>query len=380
MKAFLESVKKFLGSLDILLLTIVLCCAGLGVLFQYSFYATGERATPREFQVQLIGTVGGLILALILSEMDYHFMARLWKLYAPVAVLLVVITYSPRIGYAPNPDAPDDHAWLRLFGSITFQPSELLKLAFILTFALHLFRVGERINELKPFLLLCLHGAVPVLLVAVQGDLGTALVFLIMFSVMMFVAGLSIRWIAAGIGAAIVSVPFVWVFLLSDVLRERFFAAWNPENYLGGTGRGYQQYRGRLALGSGQLYGKGLFSNNLARVPEVRNDYIFSYIGQTLGFVGCFFTLLLITLLCVKILLCARASKDGLGNYICIGVFAMFAFQSIINIGMVLCVIPVIGITLPFFSGGGTSVLISFAGIGMVLSVYRQNRKVMMFD
>ena len=126
--------------------------------------------------------------------------------------------------------------------------------------------------------------------------------------------------------------------------------------------------------------GKGLFNENLYYVPEARNDFIFSYIGQTMGFVGCAIILLLITCLCVKILVTAKMAKDKLGTYICIGVFAMFVFQTVINIGMVLCVIPVIGITLPFFSSGGTSVLISYIGIGMVLSVYRQNRKDLMFD
>ena len=376
MSLVFQKIKEFVRSLDVFLVVIVLACSSIGVLLQYSFYVTGERGI-RDTLIQSIGMAAGLVIALALSAFDYEIMAKLWKLHAPIAGLLVIFTYF--WGYAPNPDAPTDHAWINL-GFTTFQPAELLKLSFILTFALHLSKVGEHINELKPFLFLCLHGMVTVGMVILQSDFGTALVFLIIFGVMMFSAGLSLRWIAVGVGAAAVAAPFVWVFLLDDFLKERFFVAWHPENYLTGSAKGYQQYRGRLALGSGQLFGKGLFNENLYYVPEARNDFIFSYIGQTMGFVGCAIILLLITCLCVKILVTAKMAKDKLGTYICIGVFAMFVFQTVINIGMVLCVIPVIGITLPFFSSGGTSVLISYIGIGMVLSVYRQNRKDLMFD
>lgn len=379
MKAVFQTVRRFIRSQDLFLILVVLSSASVSVLMQYSFYATGERESVRALVVQIIGVVGGFIIGMVISMIDYEMMAKLWKFYTPVAMLLVIITYSPKIGVAPNKDAPTDHAWLSL-GFTTFQPSELMKLAFIFTLALHLSKVGEHINELKPFLLLCAHGAFYVLLVVIQSDFGTALVFLSIFAVMMFVAGLSLRWIAVGVTAAVVATPFVWIFLLPDFLKERFQVAWQPENYLTGAAKGYQQYRGRLALGSGQLYGKGVLSDNLYSVPEVRNDFIFSYIGQTLGFVGCLITLLLITALCVKILMTARNSKDKLGTNICIGVFAMFAFQSVINIGMVLCAFPVIGVTLPFFSGGGTSIMISFIAIGMVLSVYRHGKKDLMFD
>ncbi len=376
MKEIFTALKQFFRSLDLFLVLTVLACCGIGLLMQYSFYATGERDS-RAFLVQVIGVAGGLVLAMVISIFDYELLARMWKLYAPIIVLLVVITYSPAIGYAPNPDAPTDHAWLNL-GFTTFQPSELMKVAFILTLAYHLSKVREHINELRPFLLLCVHGMIPVVLVVIQSDFGTALVFLIIFAVMMFSAGLSLRWIAVGVGSAAAAFPFVWIFLLDDFLKERFLVAWHPENYI--RGKGYQQYRGRMALGAGQMYGRGLRSGELIFVPEARNDFIFSYIGQTLGFVGCVITLLLLTCLCVRILVNARMSKDQLGCYICIGAFAMFAFQAVINIGMVLCAIPVIGITLPFFSSGGTSVMISFAAVGLVLSVYRKNRRKLMFD
>lgn len=375
MKSILTKIKGFFLSLDIVLLFLCLSCSTISMACMYSFYETGEIKLSRVL-IQLAAVLLGILAALVLSMLDYEFMAKLWKFHAPAALLLVMATFV--FGIAPNPNAPDDRAWLDL-GITTFQPSELLKISFILTFAYHLSKVSDNINHLKPFLLLCLHGAVPVVLVGIQGDLGTASVFLTMFIVMMFVAGLSVRWIVVGVAAAAAAAPFIWFFVLSDTLRNRFLVALHPET--DPLDKGMQQYLGRITFGSGSLFGRGLASPDIYNpVPEAYNDFIFSYIGQTLGFVGVVITLLLILLLCVKILMTSKMAKDRLGMFICIGVFTMLLFQSAINIGMVLCVVPVIGITLPLFSLGGTSSLITYMAIGLVLSVYRQNKKDLMFD
>lgn len=373
MKGFWRITKQFFKELDKLLLLLCLCASTVSCVSLFSLYENGNL-TLKTVAIQLFAVGLGIIAACVISRFDYVIMAKLWKIHMPIAVFLVVLTYF--IGIAPT-ELADDRAWLDL-GITTFQPSELLKLSFIFTFALHLSKVGEDINHLKPFLLLCLHGAVPVGLIMLQGDFGTALVFFFIFALMMFVAGLSARLIMVGIIGGVIAIPIVWKFILPEYLQKRFLVAWHPE--LDAAGAGLQQFKGRMALGSGQLYGRGLLNDNLYFVPEAQNDFIFSYIGQTLGFVGTIITLLIIVFICVKILLTARASKDKLGVYICIGAFAVFLFQSVINIGMVLCIVPVIGITLPLFSQGGTSILISYMLIGMVMSVYRANKKEMMFD
>lgn len=374
MKAIWSAIKQFFYELDKILLLLCLCASSISCICLYSFYHHGTL-TLKTISIQAFAVVLGLIVACVISRIDYDLMAKLWKLHMPFASFLVILTYF--IGIAPT-ELADDKAWLNLFGITTFQPSELLKLSFVLTFALHLSKVGKNINERKTFLLLCLHGAVPTSMIMLQGDFGTALVFVFIFASMMFVAGLSIKWIIVGITGSVIAAPIVWFYVLPDYLQNRFLVAWHPEKDPAGVGQ--QQFKGRMAVGSGQLFGRGLFGDSLYFVPEAYNDFIFSYIGQTLGFIGAFITLLIILLLCVKMLLVAKMSKDKLGTYICVGVFAIFLFQSIINIGMVLCVIPVIGITLPLFSQGGTSVLISYIAIGMVMSVYRVNKKELMFD
>ena len=218
-------------------------------------------------------------------------------------------------------------------------------------------------------------------MIALQGDFGSALVFLFIFVVMIFTAGLSWKYILGGVGLVAASAPLIWNFVLSgdrQYLQERIKIAFHPE--LDPLGAGYQQMKGRTALGSGQIFGKGLFAEDLIFPSEGYNDFIFSYVGQVLGFVGCIAVVLLLSLICVKILLVSRASKDPLGCYLCAGIFAIFIFQMTVNIGMVLCLLPVIGVTLPFISSGGTSVVTSYLAIGIVLSVYRQNKQKHMFE
>ncbi|MBM6919649.1 FtsW/RodA/SpoVE family cell cycle protein [Phocea massiliensis] len=371
MKGILNRVGEFLKTLDLITVFICLACSGISMACLLSFYSYGQR-TAKVVIVQAAAILIGLVVALFLSKIDYNIMTKLWKMHAPLAVGLVLLTFV--IGVAPNPNAPTDKAWLDL-GVTTFQPSELLKLSFILTFSLHLSHVGGEINRPKNFLLLCLHAMAPFGLIVLQSDIGTAMVFMMIFVVMMFTAGLSWRLIAVGLIGAAAVVPVAWMYL-PDFLKSRFLAAQNPELYLSGDGKGWQQYLGRIALGSGQLSGRGLFKqDSLYYVPEAHNDFIFSYIGQTMGFIGCLAALLLLTALCVKILLTARASKDTEGTLICCGVFAMLFFQIVVNIGMVLCIVPVVGVTLPFFSAGGTSAVVNYMAIGLVLSVYRKNKK-----
>ena len=152
--------------------------------------------------------------------------------------------------------------------------------------------------------------------------------------------------------------------------KNRILALFDPDNF---TDIIYQQYRGQTAIGSGGLFGYGLFNGPYVqdgKIPLGFNDFIFASVGEELGFIGCLLAIGLITAICFRILKVARKSRDKAGKIICTGVFAMFAGQFIINIGMVLSFLPVIGVTLPFFSAGGTSTVCLYLGIGLVLSVY----------
>ena len=368
-----DDILEFFRTTDKLMLLICVVISAFSCLLMFSIYRAGFGSL-RIVVMQSFCAALGLFATLVLSTIDYKTIVKMWPIMVGVAVALVLALKIPGLAY--KPPGSDDWAWIRIAG-FSFQPSEVLKLVFIYTFAYHLSKVKHKINFFSTFVLLCVHGAVPTLLIMDTGDYGSALVFFAIFIVMMFAAGLSWKLIAIGLVGLGAAAPFVWK-ILPDYLKERFQVAWNPS--LDMLGQGYQQYRGQVALGSGKLTGRGLFAEDLYNVPECYNDFIFSYIGQTLGFIGCMVTVFLLVVLMVKILFTAKKSKDDLGMLICCGVFAVIMFQTIINIGMVLCVFPVIGITLPFISYGGTSLVISYLSIGMVLGVYRHNYYEMIFD
>lgn len=372
----LDTIREYVKTTDKLMLMICVMISSFSCILMLSVYQAGFTNGNRRIVImQSLCAVLGLVGAVIVSLFDYQVIIKFWPLFTGVAVLLMLALKIPALVYTPP--GSDDAAWIKI-GFFSFQPSEVLKMAFIYTFSLHLSKVKEKINIFSTFLLLCVHGAIPILLVFATGDYGSALVFVAIFVAMIFAAGLSWRYIGIGLAAALIASPFIWK-MLPKYLKQRFYIAWDPAQDM--MDKGYQQYKGQVALGSGKLFGRGLFSDeSLYYVPECYNDFIFSYIGQTLGFVGCVITVLFLTILLVKILFTAKKSKDDLGMYICIGVFAVILFQSVINIGMVLCVIPIIGITLPFVSYGGTSLVISYLSIGMVLGVYRHNYHEMMFD
>ncbi len=382
MKKIFSAVWDYIRRLDklMLLICLALSAAGIFLLYTLNLNEISPFVSDRQWKTQFAATVLGIFGALVISAIDYRFIAKIWWLYAPVVLVLVLLLFTP---LGVGVDGADDIGWLNL-GFIQFQPSELLKPVFILTFSLHLSKVGERLNEPLNMLLLAVHGMTPVVLIMLQGDDGSALVFLFMFAAMIFAAGISWKYLlAAGICVPAAAV-FTWNFLMQPHQLKRFQVLFDEEMQQAEIlGIYYQQWLGKKALGSGQLTGLGLFgSDSYTYVSEIDTDFIFAYIGMTLGFVGCIAAIILLAVLCLKTLSNATSSKDSLGRYICIGVFAMYLFHSVINIGMVLAVFPVIGIPLPFLSAGGTSVLSMYAAAGLAMSVhsYRKKKTYMFYE
>lgn len=375
MKKIWRSLIRYFKETDKILLLLCFICSAVSVLLMCGIHNSG-MATIRAVQMQIITSLLGLAAAMIISSFDYRFLSKLWKLYYPVCIGLVILTYffgEQRV------ESVDDKAWLPIpFVGINFQPSELLKIAFILTFALHLEKVGDGIKELKHLVFLCIHGAIPCLLIHLQGDDGTALIFLFIFLSMLFSAGIQWRYIVIAGSALIIAAPLAWLYLLSSDQKLRILALFIPD--LDTNGILYQQYNAKIAIGSGGSFGEGLFIGEHVYVPEIHNDFIFSFIGQSLCFVGCMSVILLLFLICVRLLGFSRKANDLLGGFICVGVFATIAFQSIVNIGMNISILPVIGVTLPFFSYGGTSVTTLYMGIGLALSVYIHNKEHLFLD
>jgi len=363
---------------DKILLLLCFFATSYGCLAVFS--ATHYMGSIRPVFVQSLCMVAGIGAAMVISTYDYENILRRWYLIAALGVIPVILTFF--IGFAP--EGTDDKAWLNL-GFTTFQPSELLKICFVITFSLHLSRVKKNINKLKVLLPVCAHGAFPIILIFVQGDAGTALVFTVMVLFMLMAAGVSWKYFLTAFSAAVVASPIAYFFILNDEHRQRIVNMFDIDGDIQGVG--WQQYRGRIALANGGFFGQGYLNGDLTQigkrgVPEGHNDFIFVCIGEELGFLGCLAVLLLLTGICLRCLQVAKLSVKTEGKFICIGVFSMLFAQTVINIGMCTSVTPVIGITLPFFSAGGTSLFCLYLGIGLVLNVYmhRNSRTIYLHD
>lgn len=364
----LRNIKSYFKFSDNVMLAFCLITSAFGVFIIFKCTTYFFNTTSYTI-VQGAAAVIGLSAAILISLIDYRILANLWKLHTPIALLLVGLTFFFGLKNA----GADDKAWLEIpFIGLTFQPSEILKLSFILTFALHLEAVKEKINNLSQVILLCIHGAIPTLLIVLQGDDGSALVFLFIFIFMIFSADISWKYILPPLASLPLVGYLMWQFVLNPDQKARIEVVFDPEKYP--LTISVQPRQGRIALGSGMMFGKG-FDANLRKVPAVQSDYIFAFIGETLGFLGCLIVIIMLGSICFRAIYTASRSDDYLGKFICVGVFAMLAAQTVINLGMVLSVLPVIGITLPFFSAGGTSVVVTYCGIGLVLSVAYHNRK-----
>ncbi len=372
MKHLAKLFLHFLRHTDLALLFSCLACSGFSLVLLYGIALSGH-VRVRVVTVQALAAAIGVVAALAISLIDYHTIARLWKFYLSASCFLVILTYfvgMRRTGY----EYVDDRAWLAIpFTSRTFQPSELLKLALILSLALHLANVGEHLNRPRPLLGLLLHGGAITMLVVLQGDDGTAMVFAVITAAMLFAAGLDLRYIACVAAAGLAAIPALWFGILDEDKRQRFRVLFDPS--LDVRGAGWQQNLSLTAIGSGQVTGKGVWTGSAQYVPEMYNDFIFSFMGESLGFLGCLGVFALISLVCVLLLRNAWKARDPLGHHICVGVFALLGFQSLWGIGMALSLLPVAGLNMPFFSAGGTSVVASYAAVGLVLSVHRHSEE-----
>jgi rod shape determining protein RodA len=204
--------------------------------------------------------------------------------------------------------------------------------------------------------------------------MGSALVFIFMTIAMLFFAGLHIGFFGAGGILTIAASPLIWLYIFDEYQRNRFLALFRPEQY---PNESFQQLIGLNALGSGGFWGKGYLKGVYTQggfVPERENDMIFTAIGEETGFFGCVLTLALLLLIVYKIIKTAKHTRDFATQIFCYGMATMITAQVLINIGMCLMMLPVIGITLPFFSAGGSSTLCLYIGIGLVFSIYRFNR------
>lgn len=317
----------------------------------------------RPVWIQAIAYVLGFGILLFIQQFDYRFFSGMEKLLYVASLLLLLTVYIPGLGVSQY----GSRAWITL-GITTLQPSEFVKILFVLLMAGYL---SERRNELNSFVgvLKALLYAAPIIVIVLKEDLGSALVYIVMWIFMVFFAGIDYRLFFRCALLSLASIPVIYKFL-DDYQKERIEAFLHPENLsLSGN---YQVWQSKVAIGSGGLTGKGLFrgtQKSLDFIPVQQSDFIFSVVVEELGFLGGACLILLYGALMIRFTKIVCDSVDLYGALIVIGFAGMFLFQVFENIAMTMGLMPVTGITLPLISGGGTSVIASMISIGIVLNV-----------
>ena len=250
------------------------------------------------------------------------------------------------------------------------QPGELGKLIFIFTLAAHISEIKEHISEWRGLFVIALHTLIMMGAVIISsGDTGMAIQYFMIALIMLFAAGLSLKWLAVGVGLGVASIPLLWNFALDEYQKTRILVLFDPSIDLDAS---RQATYGKIAIGSGQVSGQGLTHGTMTQmqlVPENQTDYIFSVAGEELGFIGSILIVLLLTLLIVRLFYVSYRASTTFSALLAVGVGGMFLFQTFMNIFMNIGLLPVMGLTLPFFSYGGTSIMTMYAALGIAAGV-----------
>lgn len=342
---------------------------GLTLVYSASYSSLSDgKVISSDVRSMLVSVIGGFIISVILSNIDYDVISKFWPIVAAGCVGLMIFTFF--FGVAP-PSRPDSKCWIDL-KIFYFQPSELMKVGFIISFSYHLDLVRDKINKIKTIIPLVIHGAIPVGLVILTGDAGSALIFLIMFIGMLFFARVNIGYFVAGFCAIFVGFAVAWkTGIINGIQRQRIVALFYPEQYADAM---YQQTNGKIAIGSGGLFGQGFLQGNMTQsgaVPVNESDMVLTVAGEEFGFVGAVGALLILFFLVLRVMKIGIKARDNVGYLMCCGIAVMLFAQILVNVGMELSLLPCIGITLPLFSAGGSSSLCIYLALGIEYSVYR---------
>lgn len=360
MKAFSTPYTEKLKRIDpvVLICALVLSTVSCLMLFGGRHYL---KNGTRLFVMQVGATVIGLIAMVVISMIDYETVLK--RFWIPCAIFSVgILAYTLKFGIAVG----ENQSWIDL-KFMTIQPSEFVKTTFIVTFAKHLDLVKKDINKIWVLAGLGAHAGVILLLLLKSGDLGVTLVFCGAVAVMLFCAGLSSFYFLGVLGAAFIAIPYVWP-KLHPYQQERIIYGFNPEG--DPLGKGMQPLQGKKCVASGGFFGRGFSgADNYRTLYSAESDFSFSTVCEMFGLLGGAIVLITLAVLVVRIFMIAKTARKDAGSFICVGVAAFILVQTMENVGMCLAMLPVVGITLPLISGGGSSTLAVYLLLGMVQSV-----------
>lgn len=356
---------------------VLVCCIILCIIGMVALYSATYGSADGSLQKQIVWFAISIPVMLLLIMLDYEWIAKASPfLYLIFLILLIAVLFTEEINGA--------RSWFDL-KFFAFQPAEFAKIFVILTFSYAICKVQEKRKEEinKPLKLLGLIAivAIPVLLIIKQPDYGTAIAFLVAMVMILFAAGIDKKYIIVACLLVVIALPIAYFFVLPDHAKSRITIFLNPDS--DPRGKGYNVIQSKLAIGAGQLTGMGILKGNQTQLgflyPKT-TDFIFSVIGEEMGFIVAGSVIILYVVLITKAIYIAKTAKDDLGSYIAMGIAGIFLFHMLENIGMTMGLLPITGVPLPFVSYGGSSLLTNFIMIGILLNISGRRQKAIFVD
>ncbi len=360
-----------LKNFKLILIIYVVALSVIGVLLVGS-------ASPGDQKKQIIGVVSGFIIMMIISVIDYSFVLKFsWLIYLFSNAMLILVRFA-------GDNAKGAQRWFEI-GGFRFQPSELVKILMILFFAWYFMKYEEKVNTAGVLSGAFVLVGIPLALIVIQPNLSMTIITALVFASLLFVAGLNYKVVVGVLAVCVPSFLILMTLIIQDKVPfirpyqiGRIMAWLYPDDY---PDIAYQQQNSIMAIGSGQLWGKGLNNTDSTSVKngnfilEPQNDFIFAVAGEELGFIGTAVIIILLLFITTECIFIARKAKDMAGRLIACGMAALIGFQSVVNIGVASGLLPSTGVTLPFVSYGLTSLWSLYIGIGFVLNVGLQPKK-----
>lgn len=368
------------GQFDFILFVTVLILLGFGLIMVLSASSPTALSEGRgSYHYVLIQTISaglGIIMMLIISNINYNIWGRLYKIIYFVSIGILLLVKIPKLGVS----AGDATRWINL-GFTTFQPSELVKVGMIIFFARYLTNHKDKIRKFKDGFIYPLLFISPIILILifVQSHLSAAAIIGLLVVILMLMAGTRLKYFLTA-GITIAGLGGIALYILAKFYDigayrlKRVTAFLDP--WADPTGTGYQVIQGLYAIGSGGLFGVGLGNSTqkYLYIPEPQNDFIFAIIAEELGFVGCLAIIILFSIFIWRGVVIAMKAPDSFSSLVAIGITSMVGLQAIINIAVVTSSIPNTGMPLPFFSYGGTALLILLCSVGILLNISRYQK------
>ncbi|MBE6978185.1 MAG: cell division protein FtsW [Ruminococcaceae bacterium] len=368
MRQFFSELRNFFRRGDMVLLFLCVGTSAFGCLMIAS--ATNYMGYVRYVAVQIFAIVAGIIAYAVVSSIDIRSLAERRGLLVVFNTVLLLTLLTPY-----GVDVNGNRSWLSFpFLPFNIQPAEFCKITYVIIMASVMNTYQDRVSSLRSIFMMCFHLLLAAgLNLAVSSDAGVSLIFVFIFLVAAFAGGVKLIWFLLGGGAIVAAVPFIWTYVMKEYQRRRILVLFDPSIDPLGLNERYQMLHSQRSLNGGGMTGQGLFNGHRTQSGALfaqHTDFIFSAIGEEMGYLGCVLVIVMLVLIIIRCIHVGTRSPDYLRKLVCFGVAGALIFQTLSNVGMCMGITPVIGLTLPFISYGGSSILSMFMMMGLVSGVH----------